>query len=439
MIQGLNLNYSQTLSVFDALYQYGESLRIFEYRSKEGAIGYTFKDPKTKERNIYINREVVKDSVFGMILLHELSHNTYGHLDLDVDKEHGDLRDLAQKSYGVDVKGYEHQIMNIAEDIEINTIELTFSNYVLLEKEVGILTHDTYPGALPAKPFRYYYDFILKDFKENPPKYCDGSKNAKFIDISELPEGLQEEIKASAREITEEINETTKKEAKISDDEEGSDKNLGEVFSNPDKGVGKGDSTTKGQKIVEIEKVNLKEFLEAFYINKPRTLLDSLKIYNRQSRGTTNLMYSSTKRKRGRVEDVLMIMLDVSSSMNRELLSSIMQYFKTIRYQYNPNSRIITWNTKLVEDLKFSQVDKEFQISGGTDLAKGARWVMNTYFPDKFILISDYEDNMNSLNQVIKEMGSKTKVYGLCVDNDSPDLSSLVNFEKTYVLDRSKK
>jgi hypothetical protein len=106
----------------------------------------------------------------------------------------------------------------------------------------------------------------------------------------------------------------------------------------------------------------------------------------------------------------IVYLLDISGSMNTELVDRILQTIKNCMYKINRDLTydIITWNTRLGEHLKdISSKNPVPKISygGGTDIAGGIEYFHNNYGKDAvLVIISDFEDDLDEWHKVESTM-----------------------------------
>ena len=86
------------------------------------------------------------------------------------------------------------------------------------------------------------------------------------------------------------------------------------------------------------------------------------------------------------------------------------------------DNRLITWNTRLVNDIDLSNFDGKFGVGGCTDIMAGIEWCIN-HGMEELIVISDLETNMGELPELNNYIKLKFIVYSNGAFNNS------VNYE----------
>lgn len=110
-------------------------------------------------------------------------------------------------------------------------------------------------------------------------------------------------------------------------------------------------------------------------------------------------------------------MIDISGSMNTGLIDRILNTISAKMKKINSNLTydIITWNTHLGEhlkDIRAKDVVPRISYGGGTTLARGIKYFHDNYGKEAiFIIISDFEDDLNDWHNEEKNMSGYT-MYG---------------------------
>lgn len=111
----------------------------------------------------------------------------------------------------------------------------------------------------------------------------------------------------------------------------------------------------------------------------------------------------------------LYILLDVSSSVNENLVYSIIRVFREMSDKYS-KTVFVTWNTDLVAEWNIK--DNIIIIGGGgTNLEPGIAYIKNKYKPsekDVFFIMSDFMDNLDGWKTELSTIKAKKYAVNWC-------------------------
>ena len=116
-------------------------------------------------------------------------------------------------------------------------------------------------------------------------------------------------------------------------------------------------------------------------------------------------------------EQKIVYLIDVSGSMDTELIDRILKAIKRNMARLSKGLRydIIAWSTRLeghIKDIDPRRSVPQFPTGGGTRIGQGIQYFKDNYGPEAtLIIISDFEDNLEEWHQVEKTMGSYL-IYG---------------------------
>ena len=136
---------------------------------------------------------------------------------------------------------------------------------------------------------------------------------------------------------------------------------------------------------------------------------DPLRLYNRGIQKKV-IVPSITQKISLSVDPKLVFLIDISSSMNTELVDRVLKTIAKSLYKLNRGLRydIITWSTRLgehIKDINPKKGVKRISCGGGTDMASGMVYFKNNYDKNAIlILISDFEDSLNEWHKVEMDM-----------------------------------
>lgn len=104
----------------------------------------------------------------------------------------------------------------------------------------------------------------------------------------------------------------------------------------------------------------------------------------------------------------LFILVDVSTSVPKELINGLISIFKDCSFVYR-NTVFVTWNTEFVDEWKINENIK-LKTGGGTEIAPGISYVNKSYKPKKndvFLLLSDFCDNLEEWEKELSQINAK--------------------------------
>ena len=110
----------------------------------------------------------------------------------------------------------------------------------------------------------------------------------------------------------------------------------------------------------------------------------------------------------------IILLVDCSGSIDDTAIGAMIKCVRRIAKKCGPKSRIIWWDTFLEGDYSLN-ADKGPKGYGGTNIAKGIKYVRQHYLRqsnDKLVIISDYADSLTQWYDEVKKI--KNDVVGLC-------------------------
>jgi hypothetical protein len=142
-------------------------------------------------------------------------------------------------------------------------------------------------------------------------------------------------------------------------------------------GIGNGHGRGNGEGL-ETNRVLDKEvrnFIEKCCIGNAVTYEKQDPLYN-YNRGKTS---GGVMRMRTTIQQVyrpgnLIAVIDVSGSVDIDLVKALLTELKKYRRNFGYNSRIILWDTELVDDIKFNEFEDKIHRGGGTEIASGIEY-----------------------------------------------------------------
>ena len=253
-------------------------------------------------------------------------------------------------------------------------------------------------------------DGLSEDLKDalKDEDYKSGSARAKYN------EGQDSQGKSS--DVQESTVEDATDEAEAEGDQGQNGKGSSSKKSGQSYGIGSGHAP-KGPEfgeIIEQSDASIKQFLSRFLDHKQQYLHDSLRHYNRGTRENPHgILYSSMKRKVQQDKTKIAILVDVSGSMDSDMLLKGLGAIKAAENVIDPASVLLTWDTSKCQEFKIREIPERVRSGGGTDMESGVRYLVNKGFK-KIVLYSDMETEVAGIIDLMKE--NKVEMYTICTD-----------------------
>lgn len=112
----------------------------------------------------------------------------------------------------------------------------------------------------------------------------------------------------------------------------------------------------------------------------------------------------------------LVALIDVSGSVDIELVKALLSEILKYKSKFGTKSRIILWDTRLVDDLPLKRSNLEaICCGGGTSIARGIKYAKEKYLKseqDKLCVISDFEDCLGDWAEELAEVKGET--FAVC-------------------------
>jgi predicted metal-dependent peptidase len=362
-----------------------QTLGKVKYRNMwhtERNLGYGSKGT-SEYYDVNIANDVPTTEIRDLILLHEIGHIYYHHLDVDIDKEIINVKHLFE-TLGKPYKLIRHyggpcKFLNVAMDIEVNSKVYTYKNLETLNIFFNSfnshpLTADLYDIEI-MDDFRDYYIPLIERLEENKED-SKGDEDDDF-DSSDIPIDLDD---SDFDEFVKQALEEEGYSLQESDEEV-----VGEE--------------TKEDLIERSFSVNYTETPEVRIYNFLISILkkmsleyqkDAIKNYNRGTRkNREGILYPSNKRKISKGNRRICFILDVSSSMDISAILKAITSLKGVIRAAAPGSMIVTWDYKLIQEFPIDEIPNEIELGSFTDIARALEWVRNNGFTD-CVVYSDF-------------------------------------------------
>ena len=415
----------------------------------EHQLGYCRRNNRNYEINLADDTGSL--DTYTSILIHEIGHIYYGHMDVNNVKEIKRIKELC-KQKGCDFAstmifyGGPMSFLNIAMDLEINTKLLEQENFDAIYNNLGvnIVSRDAYdiPYDAPCDTFRDYYEYLFKYAEDNPDQMPDvmvmndipfngGSGDG---DGDQSGSSQQQQSGTGDSEIDDLLkndeatqNKDSKEPGKTSNVAQQIEKNN---ESNKSRGAGKSGNTSDSITIEGDSAEDIKKFIQDIISEKrlPTYQHDSLKHYNRRTRPSTGILYDSKRRRPSTIKHSkkLLICIDISGSMDTEdiriAISSLQDIFRSI----HPDSKVVTCNTQIDEEYPITKLPSYISTGGGTDMAAGIKYAAKNGFTDVLI----YSDFDTSISKMIQSIGKNMNLYAIVVGNDCENIRDWNEYEK---------
>ena len=161
---------------------------------------------------------------------------------------------------------------------------------------------------------------------------------------------------------------------------------------------------------------NVRSFIEKCCLGNASTYekQDPLYNYNRGKCGHDGIMRMRTSVQQVYRPGNLIAVIDGSGSVDTELVKALLNELAKYRRNFGYRSRIIFWDTDLVDDIEFKNFDRKIRRGGGTEIASGIAYAKQYLKSDadKLFIISDFEDYLDRWVHEIETL--RSDVFGIC-------------------------
>ena len=426
----------------DLIHVYGHIIiRIYDKNSeKHGELAYMLRKD-TKKFCIWIN-SCVERPAFPFLDLHEKGHvifdhtiNTKRHEESFYKRVEAEWTKISKYFTGTALEKYSKkrlsryllkQFSNIAMDMEINSKLFPDWNIAkpILMRQVLLAEINADDLKRPLKEMKLRID--LKDSEirfchpenYNWPHYLDWSiylgklldnieEFVKKIAYSSLGDKEKNEEKSTGDSIDDgligdedlERDEQQEKTKEKAIEENGDDDEF-DILSGNSRWPGKQSGTTFYEKTIFVDSLkDLERILSEYSLSKRKIKLETNTLWN-ANRGKEfgGIIVPKRRFADKRIIGTIQILLDVSGSVSEEVKYIIKTIEKTSGTFNKNKSHIICWDTSLKSDQKLSSNIELRRYGGGTDMAKGIRYIVNRGYIkskfDKLFIISDFYDDL---------------------------------------------
>lgn len=327
----------------------------------EAELAYARKGDEVYEVHINDKSEVAKNNDARRIaIVHEFGHIALGHCDYTIRELEEIVKSHAPKEYKSVLGEFTAmELCNYAMDFEVNAKYVSFSNYKVM-RDAGFPILD-----YRSRGMSYHDDWIgyLDEMLNNQDLGC---LPIIPMDLGEMP----------AFSDSRQLGEGESLEGEDTDDSPGDYHSLhSENLTDSDGG--------KVSKIIK--------FLKEVYMDHKRVMrIDSMKSYNRGTRGRGKIVYTSHSKKIRNQNPRLLIVIDVSGSMVIEDVTNAIRAVRDISNEMNYETEIVHWDTRLVKRYSINEIPEEkADFGGGTDIYKALEYAREGGF-DKVVFYSDF-------------------------------------------------
>lgn len=256
-----------------------------------------------------------------------------------------------------------------------------------------------------------------KDKKEKGKGNGNGSGKVKASAIKKAAD-KQAQISNEAKEATKRNDAKKAANAAKNGPQEGDDDDWSQAADSSDVGIGNthernGWESTETH--YELSK-EVRTFIEKCCLGNAVTYekQDPLYNYNRGKCGHNGVMRMRTTVQQVYRPGNLIAVIDVSGSVQIDLVKALLNELKKYRRNFGYRSRIILWDTDLVDDIEFKNFDDKIHCGGGTEIASGIAYAKKYLKTDadKLFIISDFEDYLDRWVTEIETL--KSDVFGIC-------------------------
>lgn len=338
---------------------------------------------------------------------------------------------------------FRNLLFNMVMDFEVNSRLFSKSEWKFMQQKIKILMKN--PSVKGFWPEDYgfpagltwneYLNLILLDPNEFFTKYRFLKKHAEeACDFNNKQSWTQQEYEAFRKEYAEKkLSEEFLKKMK-----EDANDHTSSGFGIPtgDDGCSKGYAKPIH---IEYETYNDKTelvhaIIKLLRIKKRRPSKRDIMYNENRRKLNTKVIVPKTTQVDKNINANLYILLDVSGSIDVNLVNDFVSTFKEVEANYK-NVRFVSWNTQLVSDWKISEVNSH-NYGGGTDLAPGIAYVQEKYNPsskDVFFVISDFYDDLAAWEKSLSNMRCKKyainwKAYHIISEN--PGFQDILIYNK---------
>ena len=407
---------------------------------------------------IHLNVNIPTKDAMLSVLIHELAHIYLGHNDVSCSY----IMDVIQRNIPEKVRVMPDMALfmaNYAMDYEVNSKYFTRENEKALcdvnypplsRAKAGLEFSETWEGYLEqlARNIEFIkYDAnnipIPPDFEEETERsipsmviFTDqnntspSSNPPDFIWVDDVG---KEEVRGNSGESSENGSDpdqnSNRDQSQGEEDEKGPESDSEESNDRSDEGpseksVGSGTCRSKIQSKKVSAEEKIRDFLREIMTHERLFTIDSMRTYNRGTRGRGSIVYTSRSRKIRKSSDKLMIVIDVSGSMDlRDILRAI-ESVKDLAVEMNIDTRIVHWSTVLVQEYPITDIPETKYQGGGTDMWASLNYARSEGY-GKVVIYSD----MNTSESMRLSEYKKDLWLGLIVvdskSNDSDYLDYL--------------
>lgn len=389
---------------------------------KVGTPAFVFKQEAEyagKPYNINIDSSVDENSDFyHYLLLHECGHIVFNHVSNSnvfsddilkgkIDAIYNKVREIDPKftSEGIE-NGVKSILLNQVTDFEVNSklfsedeqayLEQITSDFVGHETQICLPQYFNFPAGKTANEYLLYIlrdvEKWLKDLANQDGKSKKGNKSSS--NGSSSGKLTKEEKEKLEKQFSKGDKEEKAKEEQKQQEEKGDSKSKEAGTSNETEEV-----TSSGEVCEDMNSLQ-KKILQALYNKEETSTKRNILYYYNRDKYHSNIMHVKETRQSIIRDSNMKVLLDVSGSVDEDLIKQFIEVFKNIAKAISKKCRIVFWNTDLVGDYS-SKEDFPIEIGGGTDIGEGIKYLADDT-KDLLFVVSDCEDDLEYWENIYK-------------------------------------
>lgn len=281
---------------------------------------------------------------------------------------------------------------------------------------------------------------MLRDIRESVSPFDDEFKDDKDISNALQKESYSNDNLKEKKNQNKNIPSQDVMEALGIEDSPNREDSQGRAYSN--RKSNEDTDTLPKYDVIPNDNRCIQRFLNKILGSTNKYLPDSMSIHNRGTRGNSNILYSSLKRKHTVDKVKLGILIDVSLSMRTEEVLKAIGTFQKSTNIIDNNSNVVLWDDRLIDEFNIRRIPNKVKTGTYTDIASGMEYLAKKGYKD-ILVYSDYFTNMREVNKVVKKYGLRVRsiivgdvkeyVKGAYYQEDFSELKKLLKDNKDFI------